>query len=52
MNLYGAFSVFLGLSVCCLIYLTIEFKETKGKTKLELYPLFLRNRKPEKKKNK
>lgn len=42
MGLAGAFSVFLGLSIYCLVYLTIEFKETKGKTKLEIYPMFER----------
>lgn len=41
LNLYGAFSVFLGLSVVCFIYLFVEYKETKGKTKYEIYPMFL-----------
>lgn len=32
MNLYGAFSIFLGLSVYCLFFMIKEMKETKGKT--------------------
>lgn len=40
----GSFAVFLGLSIYCLIYLTIELKETKGKTKAEIYPMFERKK--------
>lgn len=41
MELSGAFGVFLGLSVCCFLYLFFELKESKGMTKYELYPLYL-----------
>lgn len=39
-ELSGSFGVFLGLSIYCLIYLTIEFKETKGLTQREIYSKF------------
>lgn len=42
MKLYGAFSVFCVLSALCFLYILIEFRETRGKTKYDIYPLYLR----------
>lgn len=40
LELFGAFAVFLGFSVACLVYLCIECKETKGKKYEEIYVMF------------
>lgn len=48
LGLAGGFGVFLGLSLYCLIYLCVEMKETKGKTKAEICPMYDKNRKKEK----
>jgi hypothetical protein len=36
LGLAGAFAIFLGLSVCCLLYLVFEMKETKGKNIIDV----------------